>query len=78
MFSKILNDTVEVEIPSYVSEQSRQTGSTTNNANKFIPLSVSKDHYKFSFLSRTITDWNSLQGYVRLANNSSVLKDFLF
>ena len=28
MFSKILNNTVEIELPSYVKEQSRQTRST--------------------------------------------------
>ena len=72
MFNKILNDTIEVELPFYVKEQSRQSRST---AKKFITLPVSRDFYKFSFNLRTIIDWNSLPGYVRLANNGSVFKD---
>ena len=63
MFSKILNNTVEVEIPSYVKELCRQTRSATNNAKILIDKSilVSKDFYKFPFLPRTITDWNHFQ-----------------
>ena len=78
IFSKILNNTIDVELPSYVKEQSRQTRSAANDAKKFIPLLTSRDFYKFSFFPRILTDWNSLPGYVRLANNSSVFKDFLF
>ena len=33
---------------------------TSQAANSFIPISTNKDCYKYSFIPRTITDWNTL------------------
>ncbi len=49
---------IATEIPTYVHNQTSHTHS--HHEIKFIPPSTSSDTYKYSFLPRTIVDWNSL------------------
>ncbi len=49
---------IAIDIPTYVHYQTSHI--CHHHETKSIPLSTSSDTYKYSFLSRTLVDWNSL------------------
>ena len=55
---KATHDKAAINIPSYIRRPSIST--RQYYPYKFSQISTSTDAYKFSFLPRTITDWNSL------------------
>ncbi len=59
---KILHDEAAVNIPDYVIKPTVQT--RQYHQSRFNRLSTSTDAYKFSFIPRTIADWNQLPGNV--------------
>ena len=54
---KILHGEAAVNIPEYVRRSATQT---RQHHDRFSRLSTSTDAYKYSFVPRTITDWNQL------------------
>ena len=55
---KILHGEAAVNIPEYVRRSATQT--RQHHKDRFSRLSTSTDAYKYSFVPRTITDWNQL------------------
>ncbi|CAC5388160.1 unnamed protein product [Mytilus coruscus] len=58
MLYKATHGKAEVNIPSYVRRPS--TSTRQYHPEKFTQISISTDAYKYSYIPRTITDWNSL------------------
>ncbi|VDI43020.1 Hypothetical predicted protein [Mytilus galloprovincialis] len=58
MFYKATHGKAAVNIPSYVRRPS--TSTRQYHPEKFTQISTSTDAYKYSYIPRTITDWNSL------------------
>ena len=60
LFQKAVHCKVAIKIPARPStRQSRR-----DNNNRYIPPATSTDAYRSSFFPRTISDWNSLPGYI--------------
>ncbi len=60
LFQKAVHCKVAIKIPARPStRQSRR-----DNNNRYIPPATSIDAYRSSFFPRTISDWNSLPGYI--------------
>ena len=57
-FYKAVNNTIPVNIPDYVVPSIRQD--TRSHSRAFIEVRANYEHYKNSFLPRTIRDWNAL------------------
>ena len=60
MFYKIVNNEIDIKLPSYIMEQRKATRSSGAISKNFIPLQPRLDCYKFSFYARTIVEWNML------------------
>jgi hypothetical protein len=58
LFYKILNGEACITIPEYVKRSDIKT--RQHHKDRFSRLSTSTDAYKYSFIPRTITDWNKL------------------
>ena len=58
LFYKILNGEACITIPEYVNRSDIKT--RQHHKDRFSRLSTSTDAYKYSFIPRTITDWNKL------------------
>ena len=59
---KIVNGHMTLELPPYVKSKVRQT--RQYHPKKFISLASNSNTYKNSFITRTVTDWNSLPANV--------------
>ena len=59
---KIVNGHMNLELPPYVKSKVRQT--RQYHPKKFISISSNSNTYKNSFITRTVTDWNSLPANV--------------
>ena len=69
LLHRTLNNLVTVSIPEYLKPQSCLK-SRFSHPNKFVPLQLRSDTYKFSFWPRTIRDWNNLPNcIIEMANS---------
>ena len=59
MMYKILHNQVAIPLPDYVNEKTKLTRSNDHPL-RFIRLGTSTNSYKFSFIPRTVTDWDKL------------------
>ena len=73
LFYKILNGEASVTIPDYVRRSDVQT--RQHHKDRFSRLSTSTDAYKYSFIPRTIADWNKLPEEVIQAPSTEVFRE---
>jgi hypothetical protein len=72
---KATHDKAAINIPSYIRRPSIST--RQYYPYKFSQISTSTDAYKFSFLPRTITDWNSLPPEAYQATTPESFKEII-
>ena len=72
---KATHDKAAINIPSYIRRPSIST--RQYYPDKFSQISTSTDAYKFSFLPRTITDWNSLPPEAYQATTPESFKEII-
>ncbi|KAK3096018.1 hypothetical protein FSP39_021991 [Pinctada imbricata] len=73
LFYKILNGEASVTIPDYIRRSDVQT--RQHHKDRFSRLSTSTDAYKYSFIPRTIVDWNQLPEEVIQAPSTEVFRE---
>ena len=72
LFHKILNQNVCVRLPSYIYINPLNTRSSTRS--RLTSISATCNVYKYSFMPRTITEWNSLPVAVTSQKNTELFK----
>ena len=72
LFHKILNQNVYVRLPPYIYINPRNTPSSARS--RLTSISATCNVYKYSFMPRTITEWNSLPVAVTSQKNTEMFK----
>ena len=70
LFHKILNQNICVRLPSYIYINHLNTRSSTRS--RLTSISATCNVYKYSFMPRTITEWNSLPVAVTSQKNTEL------
>ena len=74
MFYKIVNNEIDMKLPSYIMEQRTATRISGVISKNFIPLQPRLDCYKFSFYARTIVECNMLPPDLKSQNTLNLFK----
>ncbi|XP_071944552.1 uncharacterized protein [Antedon mediterranea] len=69
LLKRAINEEIAIDIPSYVKKPSRQQRNT--NLHKYTPIFCRTQCYKYSFLPRTLNDWNSLPTETALSQKAA-------